>query len=145
VKLPTPNKTIQQFGNLLIDRYGFTFVGLDSREHLEFQAPNGKPYKLSSTPKGSFSTKLELPQALKLAGLEPESNGFDATRAKNRAEKTRADAKAAAERHDMDFAAAVAAADRAAYQKRLSKAVERRRGELNSIHRLMGGRGPLPF
>ena len=145
MKLPTPNKNIQQFGNLLIDRYGFTFVGLDSREHLEFEAPNGAPYKLSSTPKGSFSTKLELPQALKIAGLEPETNGFDATRAKARAEKTRAEAKAEAERSDRDFAAAVAAADRAHYEKRLSQAVERRRSELRSIHHLMGGRGPLPF
>lgn len=145
MKLPTPNKNIQQFGQLLIERYGFIFIGLDSREHLEFEAPNGAPYKLASTPRGSFSTKLELPQALKIAGLPANSRGYDATRAKQRAEKLRADAKIQAELRDNEFAQAVTAAEKAARDRRLRSAIARRRSELHSIHTLMGARGPLPF
>lgn len=145
MKLPTPNKDIQQLGQMLIEQYGFTFIGLDSREHLEFEAPNGAEYKLSSTPKGSFSTTIELPRALKLAGITPQTSKRDAQRARARAAQAREDAKVRETLHDNEMATALAAAERRVRDNQLRQRVDRRRGELVAISHLMGAGHPRTF
>ena len=145
MKLPTPNKDIQKLGNLLIEQYGFRFIGVDSREHLEFEAPNGAEYKLSCTPKGSFSTSIELPRALKLAGLNSQTGKRDPQRLKERAARFRDNAKARERIHDDELAAAVAAAENVARNNQLRRRLDSRRSELISISHLMGAGHPRTF
>lgn len=138
MKLPTPNKDIRQLGKTLIEQYGFTFIGLDSGNHLEFRAPNGAVYKLSSTPKGTFSSTIELPRALKLAGIAPQQCKRDTQQIRERAARARQEQQ---DRNDKLFAARLAAVEREDRRHR----IDRRRRELFAISYLMGAGRPRTF
>jgi len=138
MRFPTPNKEIQQLAAILCDEHGFTFDGLDAQEHLKFTTPNGHAYKLSSTPRRTFSVQIELARALKLAGQDPIRGKRNATALRDRADAER-------ERRRQDEAAAqrqweqaVEAATRQSSIEQRRRQIDRRRNELISIHMLMG-------
>jgi hypothetical protein len=136
VKFPSASKVIQEFGNELI-ACGFEYTGLDSRGHLTFLTPGGERYTLSSTPKGTFSKRIERARAFKLAGISaaPKRSTHNV---KARREKQRD-----IER-EKSLAQAIATAERKSHLDNLI-ALEERRRELRAIHQLMGARGPIPF
>lgn len=138
MKFPTPNKEIQQLSATLCEEHGFTFNGLDAQEHLTFTTPNGYPYKLSSTPRRTFSVQIELARALKLADQTPIRKKRNAAALRQRAEAERAQRKHDEAAQQAAWTQAVADANNAARRERLRRQVDKRRSELISMHALMG-------
>lgn len=138
MRFPSPNKEIQQLATKLCDEHGFTFNGLDSQEHLTFTTPNGHPYKLSGTPSRSFSVQIELASALKLAGQAPIRGKRNVAALRERDARVRAQRDQAEDARQAAWAQAVEAANSEARRERLRRQVDKRRGELISMHMLMG-------
>lgn len=138
MRFPTPNKEIQQLAATLCDEHGFTFQGLDAQEHLKFTTPNGHAYKLSSTPRRTFSVQIELARALKLADQDPIKGKRNATALRERADAAREQRRRDEAAAQHQWAQAVAAANNAARHEQLRRRLDNRRRELVSIHMLMG-------
>lgn len=136
------NKNARQVYREYVDFWGFTYEGDTSDGHHVFRyPPTGQEVTLAHSPSAGWAwVQARRADAAKITGIQFRGK-FQASRAKERAERERERRRATQERQQDALADAIARQQDARRRAYAERCVAARYRELQSIQQLMGARG----